>query len=128
MTTKRQVLPSIEGHFPTTSAELDTLPYGVIVVDTNGNVVDYNAAEARATGLESERVVGRNFFSDVAPCTQVRAFQGRFKEFVSRNVVTIEPFEFIFPFAKGPDRVSILFYREAPKNATISIIVMRDVG
>ncbi len=126
MKTKFRPAPSAEQFRPATPAELDALPYGIIVVDSNGIVLEYNATEARATGFKRERVVGRNFFTDVAPCTQVHAFHGRFQEFVSRNDVTIEPFEFIFPFAKGPDRVSILFYREPVADAKISIIVMRD--
>ena len=128
VTTEPRPVPPADLGLPTTSVELDALPYGIIVVDMKGNVVEYNATEARATGFERDRVVGRNFFADVAPCTQVRAFQGRFQEFVSRNTVTIEPFEFVFPFVKGPDRVSILFYRDPKNAAKISIIVMRDAA
>lgn len=121
-------MPPADFGLPATSSELDALPYGIIVVDPEGNVVEYNATETRATGFTRDRVVGRNFFTDVAPCTQVRAFQGRFREFVSQNTVTIEPFEFVFPFVKGPDRVSILFYRDPMADAKISIIVMRDAA
>jgi chemotaxis family two-component system sensor kinase Cph1 len=109
-----------------TTGDLDELPYGIIVVDPTGVVVAYNRAEAKATGFARERVVGRNFFSDVAPCTQVKMFQGRFERFVAQKATSVEPFEFVFPFAGAPQRVSILFYRDPTAPDRISIIVRRE--
>ncbi|GAC1501214.1 MAG: hypothetical protein NVS1B2_26270 [Vulcanimicrobiaceae bacterium] len=117
-----QALPDL------TTAGLDALPYGIITVDRTGTIVAYNDTESRATGFARDVVMGRNFFADVAPCTQVKAFKGRFEDFLTRRDVSIEPFEFVFPFASGPDRVSILFYRETVKADRISIIVMRETS
>ena len=47
---------------------LDTLPFGVIGLDGEGLVEVYNSHEAAAAGLTRERVLGRHFFFDVAPC------------------------------------------------------------
>jgi PAS domain-containing protein len=52
-----------------TTGDLDDLPYGIIVVDPTGVIVGYNRAEAKKAGFARERVMGRNFFSEVAPCT-----------------------------------------------------------
>ncbi len=92
-------------------ADLDSLPFGVIVVDRTGTILEYNAYESNLAGLTRSRVLGRNFFHDVAPCTAIRDFEGRFTEFLTSPNTSIEPFEFEFPFASGPRRVSIVFVR-----------------
>jgi photoactive yellow protein len=91
--------------------DVDDLPFGVIVVDRTGAILEYNTYEAEMTGFAKERVLGRNFFHDVAPCTAIKEFEGRFDEFLASTATSIEPFEFTFPFAKGPQRVSIVFVR-----------------
>jgi len=57
-------------------ADLDALPFGVIVVDRAGIILEYNAYESELAGLTRARVLGRNFFHDVAPCTALRDFEG----------------------------------------------------
>ena len=49
--------------------ELDALPFGVIQMDRSGTVLRYNATESRYSGLSRERVLGRHFFREVAPCS-----------------------------------------------------------
>lgn len=58
---------------------LNALPYGVVEMDRNGTVLRYNATEARYSGLPPERVVGRMFFRDVAPCTNNRHVAARYE-------------------------------------------------
>jgi photoactive yellow protein len=52
-----------------TSQDLDTLPFGVVGMTADGIVERYNIAEGNLSGLTPARVVGRNFFTSVAPCT-----------------------------------------------------------
>ncbi len=49
-------------------AALDELPFGVVGLESNNMVELYNAHEERYSGLPRAIVVGRQFFSDVAPC------------------------------------------------------------
>lgn len=91
--------------------DVDALPFGVIVVDRKGTVLEYNAYESEMTGFPRERVLGLNFFHDVAPCTAIKEFEGRFEEFLDSRDTSIEPFEFTFALPKGAQRVSIVFVR-----------------
>jgi photoactive yellow protein len=61
-------------------AELDQLPFGAVRLDREGRVLAYNRAEAELSGLGRERALGRNFFTEVAPSTDVPEFAGRFRE------------------------------------------------
>jgi len=53
----------------TSDADLQDTPFGVIALDAAHRVVFYNRTESTLSGLSTERVVGRHFFSEVAPCT-----------------------------------------------------------
>ncbi len=89
--------------------ELDDLPYGLITLDAEGRVVHYNDTEARLAGLPPERVIGRNFFEEIAPCTRVRAFEGRFRTLArDPTAVRVQSFDFAFGFAHSEQHVSIV--------------------
>lgn len=95
-----------------TKEELDALPYGAIRLSPRGTILGYNAAEGRLTGRTRDRVLGRNFFSDVAPCTDVREFRGRFTELATESEKSLfHEFAFEFPF-EPPLMVNITLLRD----------------
>jgi len=57
--------------------DLDRLQFGVIEMDIDGRVLRYNAVESRYSGLTPERVAGRHFFREVAPCADNATVSGR---------------------------------------------------
>jgi photoactive yellow protein len=87
-------------------AELDALPFGTIQLDANGIILKYNETEAKLARLDAKSQIGRNFFTEVAPCTRVREFYGRFQTGVAQQKF-LETFTFIFNFAHGPSEVRI---------------------
>ena len=103
---------------------LDELPFGAIVVDESGTIQQYNEYESRLSHLERERVIGKNFFRDVAPCTAVQAFEGRMRTFLRTKDRVSESFEYFFPFLHGAATVEITFLR-LPKGGRILIAVER---
>ena len=105
------VLPSVDvstlGRMD--AAQLNALPYGVVTLDARGRVLAYNDTESRMAGLPPERVIGRNFFSDIAPCTRIREFEGRYRDFADRgSPAVLETFDFVFQLASGTQRVLVL--------------------
>jgi len=108
--------------------ELDKLPFGAIRLDRNGTILSYNRAEANLTGRDPRRVIGRNFFTEVAPCTNVQEFAGRFREGVEKgDMHTIFPFRFDFEMA--PRDVSVtLFYSKNTDSAWVFIRATADVN
>lgn len=90
--------------------ELDELPYGAIRLDKTGKIISYNRFESMLAGIARENAIGKNFFREVAPCTDVQAFRGRFQQGVA-NKKLHEKFRYHFPFKKNPRNVLItLFY------------------
>ncbi len=91
--------------------DLDACPFGVIQLDRQGRILQYNRYEESLANCKREDVLGKSFFFDVAPCTRVRAFYGRFLDGVERGSLNAS-FGFVFPFAAGPRRVEIVLYSQ----------------
>jgi photoactive yellow protein len=104
--------------------DIDALPFGLIAVDEDGTIRQYNAYESRMARLPKDRVIGRNFFRDVAPCAAVQEFQGRFERFVATDGQGAESFDFVFRFAFGTHHVNITFVRSS-RSRQIKILVNR---
>jgi photoactive yellow protein len=101
--------------------ELDSLPYGVIQLDVAGNVMRYNSYEANLAGLTKQKVVGKNFFEQVAPCTEVREFYGKFEKGVAAGQMHTT-FRFHFAFKKDSRDVTVtLFYNQ--RDETVWVLV-----
>jgi photoactive yellow protein len=95
-----------------TPEELDELPHGAIQLDKRGHVLRFNSFESRLSGLPKERVIGRSFFKEVAPCTDVQEFHGRFERGVRERRLH-EKFRYHFAFKQRPRNVLVtLFYRD----------------
>lgn len=70
--------------------KIDRLPHGAIQLAARGNILKYNAGESRISGLLRENVLGKNFFNQVAPCTDGHQFYGRFREGVAKKCLNQE--------------------------------------
>ena len=103
-------------------AELDAYPDGVITLDRDGKVLRYNKAEATLARRDQSSTIGLNFWKDVAPCTAVQDFKGRFDAFAARKDSGIERFDFVFKFAWGRQDVGITMIRKA-ENPEINLLV-----
>ena len=107
------------------SHEIDQLPFGYIALDAQGSILKYNRYEAELARLDQQSVLGKNFFTEVAPCTQVKEFEGRFREFAAgRTGSTTLSFDFVFKFRHGAQNVRIGFIR-SPSGSEIIVTVNR---
>jgi len=101
--------------------QLDELPFGAIRLDKDGKILSYNMSESKLTGRTKERVIGRNFFTEVAPCTNVVAFAGRFREgMLKKELHAIFPYRFDFQMAPRDVTVT-LFYSKQTDSAWVFV-------
>jgi photoactive yellow protein len=101
--------------------QLDELPFGAIVIDAEGMILRYNAFEAHLSHLDPKRVIGKNFFHHVAPCTAVHTFEGRMKEFLASDERVSVTFDYRFPFAHGTVDVAITFMKLSADEVLIAV-------
>lgn len=122
----------VTGVFPTeellsmTPDEFERLPVGVMEIDEVGTLRSYNRAEECLSGFDRSRFLGKNFFTGVAPCTQVREFKGRYEEMVARGITREEEFAFVFRFARGERLVTIQLIYDADRHR--GLIVVKALG
>jgi photoactive yellow protein len=68
--------------------QLDTLSFGVILIDRDGTIVFYSQTEARQSGY-GEIPIGRNMF-EISPCMSNNDFRGRIKRAMDEGPVDLE--------------------------------------
>ena len=114
----RAEIDAVEGF---SEAELDKLPYGAIHLDKDGKILGYNQAEAGLSGRRRENVLGKDFFTEVAPCTNVQEFAGKFREGVRKGSLHTF-FPFVFDFERQHLHVWItLFYSRKTQTAWVFV-------
>jgi photoactive yellow protein len=107
------------------AAEIDSLPFGYIALGPDGTVRKYNRYEADLARKNPQEVLGKNFFREVAPCTRVREFEGRFQDFVAgRHAEATLSFDFEFAFRHGSQKVRIGMVR-SPLSQEVIVTVNR---
>lgn len=105
-------------------ADIDALPFGFIGLAPDGTIRKYNRYEADLARTDPQRVLGRNFFKEVAPCTQVQEFEGRFREFARGGSEPTLSFDFTFAFRHGSQNVRIGLVR-SPLSDEVIVTVNR---
>ena len=118
MTRPAELFAQIDG---LTGAQLDSLPFGAIQLDRTGRILQFNEYEANLSNRRAPDTVGRNFFLDVAPCTNVKEFHGRFREGVETEELNAS-FDYRFAFKQAPRDVRItLFYSAATSTVWVFV-------
>jgi len=108
--------------------DLDRLPFGAIRLDENGKILGYNKTEVTLSGRKKENVIGKNFFTEVAPCTNVQAFAGKFREGVRAGSLHVV-FPYVFDFEIEPLQVWVtLFYSNVTNSAWVFVRNDRPVN
>ncbi len=103
------------------TAELDQLPFGMIQLDANGRILKFNAVESRLAALDQQQQIGKHFFTEVAPCTKVQAFYGKFREGVVQEHLDTT-FSFHFAFKQRPRDVTVrLFYSKRTRSVWVMV-------
>jgi photoactive yellow protein len=107
-----------------TEDELDTLPVGMIQLDRNGTVLKFNQTESSLARVDKGDAIGKSFFDEVAPCTKVQEFHGKFVEGVeNRTLHTVFPYQFRFRDGRQKNVVISMFY--SGSTDTVWVLVQR---
>ncbi len=101
---------------------VDGLPFGVIAMALDGRVELYNATEAKMANLPRERVVGRHFFTAVAPCTNNFMIAHRFETEAGIDATI----DYTFTFRVTPQAVRLRLLKR-PGGRRMYLAVQRPV-
>lgn len=90
------------------AGELDGLRFGVIAMADDATVEQYNSAESNISALTPERVIGRNFFTSVAPCTNNFMVAHRFTSEAELDVMI----DYVFTYRIAPLSVRLRLLKQ----------------
>lgn len=100
-------LAQIDGLSP---QALDATDFGIVKVDDTGKILFYNRYESELAGVTQAHATGKNFFTEIAPCTNNRLFMGTFKKGVEQKAMSLL-FFYTFTYKMSPTEVKVHLYR-----------------
>ena len=77
------------------------------MLDPEAIVVKYNKMEESWSRFDRKDVIGKNFFCDIAPCTQVKEFLRQVPATANLRCCGLVQFDFVYMFNRGPVHVNI---------------------
>ena len=105
-------------------SEIEKLAFGAINLDSKGKILKYNKAEGEITGRNPSEVIGKNFFTEVAPCTNSKEFYGKFKAVVNSGDLSTM-FEYTFDYKMKPTKVKVHMKKAMGDDESYWIFVKR---
>lgn len=90
--------------------ELEEAPFGVVRMNAAMEVLVYNRTEAMLSGLDPAWVLGKHFFSQIAPCTDNHLVAAKYRRATDLD----EHLDYVLAFHMRPTRVKLrLLKRQA---------------
>lgn len=107
----------------------DSLPVGIIVLDRRGHVVVFNREEERLAHRQRDKVVGRPFFTEVAPCMNVKELGKTFERDIEYHELRVTTeFSFPFPFLDQPRDVLVRMLSFVVEDAPYGCLMIQDIS
>ena len=104
-----------------TTAEIDSLSFGVVGMTLDGTVDVYNVAEGKLAGLTPARVIGKNFFTAVAPCTNNFMVAERYATETDMDAVI----DYVFTLRMAPKKVHLRLMRRSTSQQMYLVVERR---
>ncbi|MEO1270927.1 MAG: PAS domain-containing protein, partial [Myxococcota bacterium] len=107
---------------------LDRLPIGAIVLDDQAIIQRFNRYEEQLSGRKRKDVIGKSFFSDVAPCTEDILLGKRFREGIEQNNLDLDiEFNFPYPYNRVARDVRIRAATVRKGPGALHVILIEDI-
>ncbi|MBV9829725.1 MAG: PAS domain-containing protein [Alphaproteobacteria bacterium] len=91
------------------AAAIEDAAFGIIGMNLDGVVTRYNRHESAISGLSPDRVVGKHFFSAVAPCTNNFMVAQRYEDSEELD----ETIDYVFTLRMRPTKVRLRLLKSA---------------
>ena len=91
--------------------QADLCGFGCVKVDDAGRVLVFNRYLSELSGVSAKGSEGKNYFTQVNPCTNNPMFYGAFKRGVAADHLD-EQFEYVFTYQMRPTTVRVHLVRD----------------
>jgi photoactive yellow protein len=92
-----------------TPEQLDGLDFGVVRMKQDGSVTAYNRFESHLSGIDPQNALGKDFFVQVAPCTNNYMVAHRFRESGDLDEIV----DYVFTYVMVPTPVTLRLVKRA---------------
>jgi photoactive yellow protein len=120
------VPPELLANLPSMKqTQMDMLDFGCIKLDDEGRILNYNRWQGEFAGVDPQEALRKNFFRELAPCTNNRLVFGRFKQGVTDGALDVVV-SYAFTYKMRPTLVKVHLYRDSATRT--NWILVRRVG
>jgi len=88
------------------SSSMNAANFGIVKMSHDGKVTEYNDNQAKHTGMSKGAVMGKHFFTQVAPCTNNFLVAQKFEK--SSSLDNKVPYTFTIKMAPTPVELRLL--------------------
>jgi photoactive yellow protein len=88
-------------------ASIDALPFGVVRMQSPGSVTAYNQFEQDLAGLSKADVLAKDFFTEIAPCTNNFMVRERFIDGWESGQTCDEQIDYVFSYKMRKTKVRL---------------------
>ncbi len=106
-------------------SQMDMLDFGCIKLDDEGRILNYNRWQGEFAGVDPQEALRKNFFRELAPCTNNRLVFGRFKQGVTDGALDVVV-SYAFTYKMRPTLVKVHLYRDQATRT--NWVLVRRVG
>jgi photoactive yellow protein len=101
----------------------DDLDFGVIKMDRQGSIKAYNKCEANLAANDQQEVLGKNFFTQVAPCTNNFMVAERYSKFEED---LDELVDYVFTYRIKPTPVTLRLLASSSSDNQYLIVLLKN--
>lgn len=98
--------------------QLNKLPFGVVKMAKDGTVQAVNTAEIELAGLSLEAFLGKNFFTQVAPCTNNYMVAEKYRRLEELD----ESIAYVFTYMMRPTPVRLRMLKSAAYDSQFLLV------
>lgn len=91
-----------------------TLPFGLLELDAAGSIIRYSPAAEQNSPMQAQDVLGRNFFTEVAPCREVSEVKSRFLAFMAFGDA-VQKISVVCTLERRPIKIQFMLARVSPQ-------------
>lgn len=123
---KMKLIEQLEGI--TLEQANEKINFATVELDDDGNILMYSKQNKEwfAPNMDESEVLGKNYFTEIAPCTNNFLFQGRFQRMVQSGTVhRSQPFDYVFTYKIRPTKINVVLAR-TKENRNFVVIRLKE--
>jgi photoactive yellow protein len=99
---------------------LDQADFGIVKFTREGKILHYNPYESNLAGIPSEEALGKNFFTQIAPCTNNFMVAVKYGD---RAADLDETMAYVFTYRIKPTKVQLRLLASAGEETAYLLVV-----